>query len=263
MEKLKKEVERLSSEKDDWKNHADQRERYSDQRYSNQHTDQHERYSDQHTDQRDHYSDQHTDRLERYSDQHTDQRDQQRYQHDSDQPIYQQREYIDQHNYQYDQHIYQYDQHIDQYDQHIDQRDQHTDRSKYTRPLEPIPSNASNEGNPPPSTGQPLPPKQVGNSQGDKKELSDTGPRSVDVETSIAGFKEPYTENPLVTDVDTEIKEMAAVVREEVKSRDFVATGLHEKPYDPNLICPMCGKRHRIGEIQKFRIHVRQCNEAV
>ena len=71
---------------------------------------------------------------------------------------------------------------------------------------------------------------------------------------------EPYTENPLVTDVDTEIKEMAAEVREEVKSRDFVATGLHEKPFDPNLVCPMCGKKHRIGDIQKFRIHINQCD---
>ncbi len=87
---------------------------------------------------------------------------------------------------------------------------------------------------------------------------------------------ESYTENPLVTDVDTEIKEMAAEVREEVKSRDFVATCIcvyekpydpnlvcpmcGEMPYDPNLVCPMCGKKHRFGGIQKFRIHVNQCD---
>ncbi len=228
---------------------------HSEQRNDSQHTDQRERHSDQYTDQR--Y--QHTDHRERYSDQHTDQRE-----HYSDQ------------------HTEQCTGQRDQYDQHTDQRDQHTDQSKYTRPLskaESIPSNASNEGRraiPPQSTGQPLPSKPVGNPrpQGDnpeKKELSDTGPRSVDVETSISGLNdlenpptslspEPYTENPLVTDVDTEIKEMAAEVREEVKSRDFVATGLHEKPFDPNLVCPMCGKKHHIGDIQKFRIHVNQCD---
>ncbi len=36
-----------------------------------------------------------------------------------------------------------------------------------------------------------------------------------------------------------------------------------EKPYDPNLVCPMCGNKHCIGEIQKFRIHVNQCNGPV
>ncbi len=219
---------------------------HSEQRNDNQHTDQLERHSDQHTDQR--Y--QHTDHRERYSDQHTDQRE--RYS----------------------------DQHTEQHTGQRDQYDQHTDQSKYTRPLskaEPIPSNASNEGRraiPPQSTGQPLPSKPVDNPQGDnpeKKELSDTGPCSVDVETSISGLNdlenpptslapEPYTENPLVTDVDSEIKEMAAEVREEVKSRDFVATSVHEKPFDPNLVCPMCGKKHHIGDIQKFRIHVNQCD---
>ncbi len=94
------------------------------------------------------------------------------------------------------------------------------------------------------------------------------------METSIAGLKdlknsptssspEPYTDNFLVTDVD---KEMAAEVREEVKSRDL-ATSLDEKPYDSNnLVCPNCGKKHHIGgprkfrDIQKFHIHVNQCD---
>ena len=29
-------------------------------------------------------------------------------------------------------------------------------------------------------------------------------------------------------------------------------------PYDPNLTCPMCNKQFRIGEIQKYRAHVRK-----
>ena len=29
-----------------------------------------------------------------------------------------------------------------------------------------------------------------------------------------------------------------------------------DRPYDPNLVCPKCGKRYRIGEIQRLRRHV-------
>ncbi len=49
--------------------------------------------------------------------------------------------------------------------------------------------------------------------------------------TSLA--PESYTENHLVTDINTEIKEIESEVREEV--------------------CPMCGKKYRIGDLQKFR----------
>ena len=31
------------------------------------------------------------------------------------------------------------------------------------------------------------------------------------------------------------------------------------RPFDPNLVCPMCNKPFRIGEIQRFRTHVNQC----
>ena len=35
---------------------------------------------------------------------------------------------------------------------------------------------------------------------------------------------------------------------------------MHHIPYDPKLTCPMCNKRFRIGEIQKYRKHVnKQC----
>ena len=30
----------------------------------------------------------------------------------------------------------------------------------------------------------------------------------------------------------------------------------YDRPYDPNLVCPKCGKRYRIGEIQRLRRHV-------
>ena len=33
-----------------------------------------------------------------------------------------------------------------------------------------------------------------------------------------------------------------------------------QHPYDPNLICPMCIKKFRIGEKQKFKRHVNTCD---
>ena len=33
-------------------------------------------------------------------------------------------------------------------------------------------------------------------------------------------------------------------------------------PFDPNLICPMCGKQYRVGEIQILRLHINNlCRE--
>ena len=34
-------------------------------------------------------------------------------------------------------------------------------------------------------------------------------------------------------------------------------------PYDPNLVCPMCGKKHLTGEIQKFRKHMSECGQGL
>ena len=35
-------------------------------------------------------------------------------------------------------------------------------------------------------------------------------------------------------------------------------------PFDPNLVCPMCGKQYRVGEIQILRLHINNlCNEGL
>ena len=66
-------------------------------------------------------------------------------------------------------------------------------------------------------------------------------------------------ENKLVNEIDDEIEDMAAEVQEEVGTEnEHEVTRVH-LPFDPNLVCPMCGKEHRIGEIQKFRVHVDLC----
>ena len=48
-------------------------------------------------------------------------------------------------------------------------------------------------------------------------------------------------------------------VRRRTKPPDTAEIDIDENPslpYDPNLVCPKCGKRYRIGEIQKFKRHV-------
>ena len=67
------------------------------------------------------------------------------------------------------------------------------------------------------------------------------------------------TENVLVKGIDNEIEAMAAVVQDEVSQDNKYKETQDLTPLDSNLVCPMCGKEHRIGEIQKFKIHVDQC----
>ena len=74
------------------------------------------------------------------------------------------------------------------------------------------------------------------------------------LEDSTAQF-----ENPLVKELDDEIHQQAAEVIQEVSGgRQEVKTD-HQRPFDPNLVCPMCRRQFRIGEIQKFKRHVNTC----
>ena len=66
-------------------------------------------------------------------------------------------------------------------------------------------------------------------------------------------------ENPLLKKLDDEIHEEASEVIQEVNGRRFEDSVERRRPYDPNLVCPMCRKRFRIGGIQKFRRHVNTC----
>ena len=74
------------------------------------------------------------------------------------------------------------------------------------------------------------------------------------LEDSVALF-----ENPLQKKLDAEIHQEAAEVIHEVSGGTFDASTDRRRPYDPNLVCPMCRRRFRIGEIQKFRRHVNTC----
>jgi len=60
--------------------------------------------------------------------------------------------------------------------------------------------------------------------------------------------------------LDSLIHAQAETVVTEVGDESSRQLTMHHIPYDPNLTCPMCNKRFRIGEIQKYRKHVnKQC----
>ena len=57
--------------------------------------------------------------------------------------------------------------------------------------------------------------------------------------------------------ITQEIKRVADQEKEPPKLL-IVPEGTDEKlwPYDPNLVCPHCGKRFRHGQIREFRYHI-------
>ena len=61
--------------------------------------------------------------------------------------------------------------------------------------------------------------------------------------------------------LDDEIQQHAADVMREVSGKQQEEPGNSNRPFDPNLICPMCLKKFRIGEIHLFRQHVICCND--
>ena len=63
--------------------------------------------------------------------------------------------------------------------------------------------------------------------------------------------------------VTKEIEEMAEKVRRESRGPStqevlFNDDENDDRPYDPNLVCPKCGKQYRVGEIQKLRRHINE-----
>ena len=85
---------------------------------------------------------------------------------------------------------------------------------------------------------------------------------SLATQTSIQGFagnKFDVAASRREIAIELEIEAMVAVVQDEVSRDNKYKETQDMTPFDPNLVCPMCGKEHRIGEIQKFKIHVDQC----
>ena len=72
-------------------------------------------------------------------------------------------------------------------------------------------------------------------------------------------------ENVLLQSIETDISEAAAEVRSEVftsmSSVESTPGGDEPMslPQDPNLVCPMCKRQFKIGQIQSYRAHVDTC----
>ena len=77
---------------------------------------------------------------------------------------------------------------------------------------------------------------------------------ATNIEDSMAQY-----ENPLQKELDDEIHQQAAQVIQEVSGGRRNANTDPRRPFDPNLVCPMCRRKFRIGEIQKFKKHVSTC----
>lgn len=63
--------------------------------------------------------------------------------------------------------------------------------------------------------------------------------------------------NPLDRNLESIIRAQAETVSVEVGNKSSRSSTMVHIPYDPNLVCPMCNKPFRIGEIQKYRAHVK------
>ena len=66
-------------------------------------------------------------------------------------------------------------------------------------------------------------------------------------------------ENALIQGISTEIHTVAADVVKQVEQNPELKSLSPQAPFDPNLICPLCRWQFRIGEIQKYRKHVKSC----
>ena len=63
-------------------------------------------------------------------------------------------------------------------------------------------------------------------------------------------------DNDLEKGIDQDMEQAAAEVTAETTEEGT----REDAPFDPNLVCPMCMKQYRIGEIQLFRAHVGKCD---
>ena len=72
---------------------------------------------------------------------------------------------------------------------------------------------------------------------------------------------EDIPENELLENIDQDIWYYANQVREMTRrptTAEVDADDNSSLPYDPNLVCHKCGKRYHIGDIQKFKRHIKE-----
>ena len=74
------------------------------------------------------------------------------------------------------------------------------------------------------------------------------------ISSQVQSLQPTHTDQEGITQV---IRRVAEQEKEPPKLL-IVPEGTDEKlwPYDPNLVCPHCGKRFRHGQIREFRYHI-------
>ncbi len=73
-------------------------------------------------------------------------------------------------------------------------------------------------------------------------------------------------DNQLEMGIDHDIVMAADDVKMQVGGEEAGQVGVvgqGDAPEDPNLVCPTCGRRFRIGQIQRFRQHAENCNNKI
>ena len=77
---------------------------------------------------------------------------------------------------------------------------------------------------------------------------------------NVRHHQESTTENELIVGIDHDISEAAAHMEGRAIETSLVSID-DARPLDSNLICPLCGKQFRIGQIQNYRQHVDNCSK--
>ena len=83
-----------------------------------------------------------------------------------------------------------------------------------------------------------------------QKDQSDDRPQAEENKIPQDAGTGDSDDTSLHKDIDDDIKIMAQEVHEQVNRDPSLDMTMVHKPMDPNLVCPICGKFFRIGEIQ-------------
>ena len=101
---------------------------------------------------------------------------------------------------------------------------------------------------------------------GNAQELDSDPASQVSLESGcgspLGGSQVNLNENTLEKGIDRDIRRAASNVKKEIGGQGASAGAKGRSgmaPYDPNLVCPSCGEKFRIGEIQKFKRHASTC----
>ena len=112
----------------------------------------------------------------------------------------------------------------------------------------------------PTSTGYPLSSSESGAQAQDNKVGEMVGGASESIDNTKTSEEIP--ENLLLQNIDQEIQDYADDVRDMTRRPTTKEVEAENEDtslaFDPNLVCHKCGKRYHIGEIQKFKRHIKE-----